>query len=93
MCRAYSSWKSAWRLRIEHCGFNDSVHCLNFHPWQADVQDCCSIRVFGPNRDKLQLGMALCICDFGTGVNRPEDAFLFDINGKKHNLCRFSAAD
>jgi len=37
--------------------------------------------------------LALCICDFGTGVNRPEDAFLFNINGEKHNLCMFSAAD
>lgn len=47
------------------------------------------VRVFGPNRDKLQLGMASCICDFGTGVNRPEDAFLFDINGKNTTCAGF----
>lgn len=27
--------------RTERCVVNDSVHRLNFQPWQADVQDCC----------------------------------------------------
>jgi len=35
-----SSWKRALCLYTECCGFNDSVHCLNFHLWLADVQVC-----------------------------------------------------